>query len=411
MRNEELRFGLPLVSVVVTNFNYAHFLEEAVASVLAQSYPNVECIVVDDASTDDSRSVLSAIARREPSVKVVRHETNCGQSAAFRTGYAASAGEYVVFLDADDLLLPLFVETHIFVHLSLRVAVGFTSADMLQARQSRVVTSSWEQMSAYMASGRGARGGLLRRIDECAPDLWPMRNERLDDIERRVHFVDAIQNWGDWVYAPTSGNCFRRDALELFLGDGRIMELKFHGDSYLNKGVCLLSGAVLIDMPLAVYRIHGQNGFAGHPELYGVHAAAPDKAFRAEYCAWRAVADRLIDDPALFVRRIGLERYVGALVCLQRAYVVSPDFPEFENLGPYIETRLLSPTAALEHCLGARDFEYLLERVRAARGRQPAEKRRMPRRGLRHCAEFFLTVGRALKAPALSRAGEWLWHL
>ncbi|WP_331936853.1 glycosyltransferase family A protein [Methylosinus sp.] len=130
----ELADFLPLVSVIITNYNYGRFLLEAVDSVFSQTYPHIECIIVDDASTDDSEAVLESIRRNKPNVDIILHEENFGQTTAFRTGLTASSGEYVVFLDADDLLLPTFVETHLFVHLSLRIAVGFTSSDMFQSR-------------------------------------------------------------------------------------------------------------------------------------------------------------------------------------------------------------------------------------------------------------------------------------
>src|SRR5829696_2931566 len=93
--------GAPLVSVVVPCYNQARFLGEAIESVLAQSHPLFEVVVVDDGSTDDT----SEVAARYPGVRLVRQE-NRGLSGARNAGLARSRGEYVVFLDADDRLLP-----------------------------------------------------------------------------------------------------------------------------------------------------------------------------------------------------------------------------------------------------------------------------------------------------------------
>jgi glycosyltransferase involved in cell wall biosynthesis len=402
------RLELPLVSVIITNYNYAQFLPDAVASVEAQTYPNIECIIVDDASTDESGAVLEGIARREAAIKVLRHETNGGQTAAFSTGLAASSGEYVVFLDADDVLLSTFVETHIFVHLSVRKPIGFTSSDMLQTTGNRIVRACWSHLSNYAASGLGLRSNIFRRIDRCTADLWPLKSVLLDDIEKRVHLVESGA-WGDWVYAPTSGNCFRRDAVELFLGGGNLMNLKFHGDTYLNKGVCLVSGAVLIDIPLTIYRIHGGNGFSNHAELFGVHAADPEKAFRAEYYAWRAVVDRLIDSPDFFVRKMGVYRYTEALVLMQKACVVNPDFPQFESLDFYLENALHSKAETLTKLIGEDKFRFLMDGVKGAGLRRADHKNFAPRPLLRPAAELFLTAGRALHAPFLSQIGSKLW--
>jgi glycosyltransferase involved in cell wall biosynthesis len=89
------------VSVVIPCYNHAHFLEEAIESVLAQSYSDFEIIVVDDGSTDNTAEVV----RRHSPVRYVYQE-NAGLSSARNTGLRHSGGEFLVFLDADDRLLP-----------------------------------------------------------------------------------------------------------------------------------------------------------------------------------------------------------------------------------------------------------------------------------------------------------------
>src|SRR5829696_17619 len=110
-----------LVSVVIPCYNQAHFLGEAIESVLDQSYPNFEIIVVDDGSPDDT----SEVAGRYPEVSLVRQE-NRGLSGARNAGLARSEGEYVVFLDADDRLLPEALETHL-EHLEAHPECAFAS--------------------------------------------------------------------------------------------------------------------------------------------------------------------------------------------------------------------------------------------------------------------------------------------
>jgi glycosyltransferase involved in cell wall biosynthesis len=94
-----------LVSVVIPCFGQAHFLAEAIESVLAQTYPHLEIVVVDDGSHDNS----SRIASRYPSVRCVR-EPNAGMAAARNLGLRSTNGDFLVFLDADDRLLPDAVE-------------------------------------------------------------------------------------------------------------------------------------------------------------------------------------------------------------------------------------------------------------------------------------------------------------
>jgi glycosyltransferase involved in cell wall biosynthesis len=88
--------------VVIPCYNQAHFLGEAIESVLEQTYPHYEIVVVDDGATDNTSEVAS---RYPGKVRLIRQE-NRGLSGARNTGIRHSEGEYVVFLDADDRLLP-----------------------------------------------------------------------------------------------------------------------------------------------------------------------------------------------------------------------------------------------------------------------------------------------------------------
>ena len=105
---ENTRAHASRVSVVIPCYNHAHFLEQAIESVLKQSYSDFEIIVVDDGSTDNTAEV----AGRYSPVRYVYQE-NAGLSSARNTGLRHSRGEFLVFLDADDRLLPHALETGI----------------------------------------------------------------------------------------------------------------------------------------------------------------------------------------------------------------------------------------------------------------------------------------------------------
>jgi hypothetical protein len=96
----------PHVSVIVPCYNYGRFLPDSVGSALAQHEVEPEVIVVDDASTDDSAEVAARYAAEDPRVTLIRHTKNTGHVVAFNDGLAAATGEFIVRLDADDLLTP-----------------------------------------------------------------------------------------------------------------------------------------------------------------------------------------------------------------------------------------------------------------------------------------------------------------
>ena len=92
----------PRVGVVIDNYNYADFLAEALDSALGQSVAPAEVIVVDDGSTDDSRTVIASYSGRIRAV----FKVNGGQASALNAGFAASNADVIIFLDADDRLHP-----------------------------------------------------------------------------------------------------------------------------------------------------------------------------------------------------------------------------------------------------------------------------------------------------------------
>jgi len=98
------------VSVIIPNYNYGRFLSETIESVLAQTYPCREIIVVDDGSTDNSLEVLARYEK--DGVKVIRQK-NFGVGAARNAGAKASSGDLIAFLDADDFWLPQKIEKQI----------------------------------------------------------------------------------------------------------------------------------------------------------------------------------------------------------------------------------------------------------------------------------------------------------
>lgn len=110
---------LPLVSVILCGYDQREFLEDAVESVLAQSYPRVELIAVDNGSTDGSQALLEPYAHR-PNVRLLLHRENRFVTRRLNEGIAASSGELISILYGDDYYLPEKIERQVerFAHLS-----------------------------------------------------------------------------------------------------------------------------------------------------------------------------------------------------------------------------------------------------------------------------------------------------
>lgn len=93
---------LPLISVIIPTFNCSVYLRRAIDSVLVQGLINLEIIVVDDASTDNTQKLLKKYYKNNPAVHVIQHEKNKKQGASRNTALGVANGKYIFFLDADD---------------------------------------------------------------------------------------------------------------------------------------------------------------------------------------------------------------------------------------------------------------------------------------------------------------------
>lgn len=115
----------PLVSILINNFNYCQFLADAINSALNQSYQNIEVIVVDDGSTDNSPEIIARYG--EKIVPVLKK--NGGQASAFNAGFETSRGDIICFLDSDDLFDPEKVERIVSIF-EENIAAGWVFHDL-----------------------------------------------------------------------------------------------------------------------------------------------------------------------------------------------------------------------------------------------------------------------------------------
>jgi Glycosyl transferase family 2 len=209
----------PLVSIIIDNFNYAHFLTAAIDSALVQTYEHVEVIVVDDGSNDNSREVISSYGDKVQAI----FKSNGGHASAFNAGFRASHGSIVMFLDADDLLMPNAVE------------------EVVRAWRPDVAKAQFV-LTHIDAQGR-AFGTTVPHLPSQMPD---------GDI--RSSILDA----GGYIGVPTSGNAFARRVLDRLLP---LPESQWRqaADTSLEILAPFLGEVVSVRKALGCYRVHDAN--------------------------------------------------------------------------------------------------------------------------------------------------------
>jgi glycosyltransferase involved in cell wall biosynthesis len=183
---------MELISVVIPAYNYARYLDQAIESVLSQTYENIEIIVVDDGSIDNTQQVVTGI--HHPQLKYIYQE-NRGLSAARNTGIRSSHGEFIGFLDADDYWLPskLVFQMELFQKLpdSGLIYGGYNVVnkvgDFLACRTPEAVEKDWYKellLRNYVAGSSST--SLVRR--ECFSLLGGFDEN-----------LRAVEDWDMWL--------------------------------------------------------------------------------------------------------------------------------------------------------------------------------------------------------------------
>lgn len=184
-----------LVSVVIPAYNYAKFLPAAVESVLAQTYSPIELIVVDDGSTDETPAILTGYGDRIQNIRKV----NAGLSAARNTGIKAARGQFVGFLDADDLWLPdkIAMQMELYARHPEAGCIGcgvqVVDADLKEGRRTShadLVGTSEKRLQDILLRrewvGGSGSGALIRR-------------SILDEVGLFDENLTAAEDWDMWL--------------------------------------------------------------------------------------------------------------------------------------------------------------------------------------------------------------------
>ena len=144
-----MKAGPPRVSVIVPAYNASGFLKRALHSALAQTMADLEVVVVDDASSDDTFKLACEIAARDPRVRVLQNEHNRGVYGAYNRAIDAARGEWVAALDSDDVWLPERLERM----LSAADQADVVSDDLLVVRNLRINPSRSKALSFLSSHG------------------------------------------------------------------------------------------------------------------------------------------------------------------------------------------------------------------------------------------------------------------
>lgn len=221
----------PFVSILINNFNYGEYLQQAIDSALSQTYKAFEVIVVDDGSQDNSREIIENYGDRV--IPVLKD--NGGQASAFNAGFATSKGTIICFLDADDYFSPEKIQVIVDAFLENPdigwcfhpVTIVNKDKEELYANQHQDGISKVYDLSTAIKSGK-----LNRAIP----------------IDRVV----------------TSGMCFSQNCLSKILPMPE--EIRITSDDYIKYAAFGLTKGFIQFEELSAQRIHGNNLYTDDPQ-------------------------------------------------------------------------------------------------------------------------------------------------
>lgn len=309
---------LPRVSVVVTCYNCRDYIGDAIRSVARQTVRDFDCVVVDDASTDDSAAVVQATLDElaDPRFRLVRLDRNVGQTGATRRGLAETRATFVCFLDSDDLWHEEFLERHLAAHLNESYAVGFTACN------ARLIDAQGALIAGCVYWFGKDRAQADR--DQSFVPIDPARVPSIDAAKGtavwrgqtpyRLYTKRVVH----WVWVSTSSMMFRRSLIDLVFPDDD-ETYRLHMDFYVVVMAQMVAGSLLIDEALYSYRLHGRNGAADNPVLGGrLHLSS-----RNWGNTYSVMLDRMLTamerDRERFVTALGEKQYARMLLRMRAA--------------------------------------------------------------------------------------------
>jgi glycosyltransferase involved in cell wall biosynthesis len=297
----------PLVSVIITSYNYSRYVSQAIKSVAKQTYGNFECLVVDDASDDDSFGVISSVLDEiaDPRFRALRLGRNLGQMGAFKVGIENAAGSFVAFLDADDKWMPKFLEVHVLTHLNTAFSCALTASDTIQIDQNNAVlegTCHMLRKKRFLFESKHWKVLTKGNIGRYRNHKIVLNNANYVHNEGDLLYIERTDD--EWQFVHTSSLMFRRDVVDLIVPE-ETESTRICADYYMGIFAHSIGGTICIPHSLSYYRMHRENNFTRNPLLGGPYRPGT-LSETARQAIREDISKHVFKRFTLFVRLFGL---------------------------------------------------------------------------------------------------------
>jgi glycosyltransferase involved in cell wall biosynthesis len=231
----------------MTSFNYARFIPHAIESVLHQTFPDLELIIVDDGSSDSSKEIIEEFRKKDPRIRTIFHEKNMGIARTMNDGIDAARGIFIAFIASDDLWMVNKLDEQ------LKVLSG--DEDLVVWSEGRVIDAA------------GTPTG--KTFTQIVPDA--RGSKKSGDL------FDALLV-GNFIFGST--RILKRENLEGFRFNE---ELKYLNDHQFAVDLAHQYHYHFIKEPLGCYRIHGRNTQTRDPSVFMIELQKVYRYFLRRY--------------------------------------------------------------------------------------------------------------------------------
>ncbi|MCD7739899.1 MAG: glycosyltransferase family 2 protein, partial [Candidatus Gastranaerophilales bacterium] len=254
---------LPKVSFIVITHNFSDFICDCLNSIKKQTYKNIEIIVVDDVSKDDTCGKIDKYIEKNPELEIsfIKNQNNKGQLASFLEGLKIAAGQFVAAIDGDDILFPEYCAMHIEAHLKTSVALttccsaeidennvihtlNSIESPVKQEKDFCIDNKSFAEFNKY----RSAAG-----IDKSGCNVKVLDNDKY--------------SFATWHWGSASSAMMRKSVCDMLLLLDKTRSLKITADKFIFSFCHLIGSSAVIYKVLYAYRRHNSNYSLANPVM------------------------------------------------------------------------------------------------------------------------------------------------
>lgn len=255
--------NLPKVSFIVITHNFSQFVCDCLNSIKNQTYKNIEIIIVDDLSKDDTRDKIKSFVGENSalSIKYIENENNIGQLASFLEGLKHAEGQFICSIDGDDVLFPEYCAMHVETHLSCSVAL--TTCQQVEIDENNIIHT----LCSIDSPNKNRKSFSIE--NKSFPEFEEYRSA--NNIDKDGSTVKILDNdkysFATWHWGPTSSCMMRKSVCEMLLLLDRVKAIKITADKFMFSFCHLIGSSAIIYKPLYAYRRHSSNYSLANPVM------------------------------------------------------------------------------------------------------------------------------------------------